>query len=584
MEQIKNEVVMAKRVLGVLRASTIRQEVESQKKELKDFILSKGYTSSQILWREYKGASARKENDKYKAMIDEVKSIIQSKQIEAVALWHLNRLGRTETSLSMMKEFFEKNKIQVYIKNPNLQLFDVDSQGNKSLNIGTSIAWSIFATMVKFDTEEQFEKTQRGKQYIIEQGKCVSGKAKFGYYVDKEKYIRVDARQAEIIKLIYTKYANEDITARQLSDYLNSNDYHYINEKEFNFRQVYKLLFDETYIGKSKTNSNYPAIIDEELFNKCAVKRHSRNSNVDKARNRKIYLCSKLIKCENCGHSYKPKGDRYEDVGREAYYKAIGKQCHSSSSILIKYADVAMRETFESRYFDYLLNNKKNDKDSLVKDVIKLRSRIDFIQMSIEKLELRKSRINTMYINGNTTDVKYNEAIGKVKEEILEKKRYISELQTQLKYKNEQIQLIENSVNDVEDANALSRKIEEMSNQEVYNLLHSKVKLINSAYVRKIKFQGYKMTAFVIVCNDGAKEIYLFHSYARNTNKSKLCKVFLHSDVVRILEYNEGGVEITSEYIDEYESGFNTSSVIDVSPEDMATLNSLLLPLTSSAL
>ena len=582
MEEFKNESVMAKRVLGVLRASTIRQEVESQKKELKEFILSKGYKCSQIVWREYRGASARKENDKYKAMIEEVKTIILSRQIEAVALWHLNRLGRTETSLIKMKEFFEKNKIQVYVKNPNLQLFDVDCQGNLVKNNGTSIAWSIFATMVKFDTEEQFQKTQRGKEYIIQQGKCVSGKAKFGYYVDNEKYIRVDAKESEIVKLIYRKYASEDITISQLTDYLNSNGYCYRNDKEFNFKHLVVMLKDTTYIGKSKSKSNYPAIVSENVYNKCMEKRETRNANADKAK-RKFNLCSKLIKCEYCGHSYTSKGERYKDSGSDKYYQLQGKQCLQSPSILIKYADIAIRESFQSCYFNYSFDIRKIDKNSFEKEANNLRSRISNFETSLKKLEQKQARINTTYYNGNSSDAQYNEAISKVKEDIIEKKKYIGELQTQLNYKNEQIQFAENTIENPDNAMAIYRSIEALSSQEVYNILHdSKVALINSAYLRKIKFQGKNYTAMVVVRNDGIKDIYLFQSYARGAAQAKLYKVNLYKDEVRISNYEEGGVEITSEYMEELPSGFVPSSVVAVNSDDLQTLKSLLLPLSSA--
>lgn len=583
MEQIKSESVMAKRILGILRVSTVKQEIESQKKELKEFILSNGYKSDEIMWKQWKGASARKENDKYKEMIEEIKSIILSRQIEAVALWHLNRLGRTETSLSMMKEFFEKNEIQVYIKNPNLQLFDVDSQGNKSLNVGTSIAWSIFATMVKFDTEEQFQKTQRGKEYIIQQGKCVSGKAKFGYYVDTEKYIRVDAKESEIVKLIYRKYASEDITISQLTDYLNSNGYCYRNDKEFNFKHLVVMLKDTTYIGKSKSKSNYPAIVSECVYNKCMEKRETRNVNADKAKNRKYNLCSKLLKCEYCGHSYTLKGERYKDSGSDKYYQLQGKQCLQSPSILIKYADIAMRESFQSCYFNYSFDIKNIDKNSLEKEANNLRLRISNFETSLKKLEQKQLRINTTYYNGNSSDAQYNEAISKVKEDIIEKKKYISELKVQLNYKNEQIQFAENTIENPDNAMAIYRSIEALSSQEVYNILHdSKVALINSAYLRKIKFQGKNYTAMVVVRNDGIKDIYLFQSYARGKSQTKLYKVNLYKDEVRISNYEEGGVEITSEYMEELPCGFAPSSVVAVNSDDLQTLKSLQFPLSSA--
>ena len=177
MEQIEDVTVMAKRILGVVRVSTKNQDTKPQKKELQEFLKSKGYRPNEIEWIEVTGASARKENDAYLKMLEDIKRKIETKGLDTVALWHLNRLGRTETSLSKMKDYFVDNKIQVYVKNPYLQLFNDD----KTLNQGCSMAWSLFAAMIKYETDELFQKTKRGKQSAKEEGKCVSGRARYGY-------------------------------------------------------------------------------------------------------------------------------------------------------------------------------------------------------------------------------------------------------------------------------------------------------------------------------------------------------------------------------------------------------------------
>ena len=232
-------------------------------------------------------------------MLENIKRKIETKRLDAVALWHLNRLGRTETSLSAMKEYFEKNKIQVYVKNPYLQLFDIDSNGQKILNPGCSIAWSLFAAMIKYETEEQFEKTKGGKQSSKEQGKCVSGRARYGYTIDDKKFIHEHSEESKIVRLIYEKYINENTTAKQIAQWLNENGYTFRkgnngNIKQWTEPQVRIILSNTTYIGKGKYK--YPAIIDDEQFKKCQEIRKTRNIAFDKAITQKhYYLCSKFI-------------------------------------------------------------------------------------------------------------------------------------------------------------------------------------------------------------------------------------------------------------------------------------------------
>lgn len=572
MEQIKNDVVMAKRILAIVRVSTQKQETESQKKELLEFIVTKGYAENQIVWLETKGASARKENDKYKAMIEDIKRTIEAREVEAVALWHLNRLGRTETSLSTMKEYFERNKIQVYIKNPNLQLFDVDSNGIKILNYGTSIAWSIFATMVKFDTEEQFEKTQRGKQYLKEQGKCVSGRARYGYTVDKDKYIRIDAQESKIVRLIYDKYVNENLTLIELAKWLNSNGYCFRNNKEWDERQISVVLSNSTYIGQGKYV--YPRIIEDDIFNKCKEIRASRNAIVDKSLGRKkYYLCNKIIKCEYCGHSYTVKGERYQDGTVNSYYESKGKKCPYGMAIQIKYADAALRRSYLSSYFYYLLDSENKDKDKLTKEIVNLQSRIDNVRKSLSKLESKQVRFSDLYADGSYTKEQFDGRNKKIKGEIDDKKQDIEELGKQIDYKKGQIKAIANKVTNVRNFNRLNDTIQCMSNEEVYKRLHdSDNRLIDHAYIRKINFQNRTMTAFVVVRMDGLKDTYLVDSYNRK-EEDKLIEVYLTKDnKARITRY------VKSQFSEErlWLGGVND---VTISVEDIQALKSLLEPI-----
>ena len=98
---------MEKKILCIIRASTEQQETESQKKELVAYCITKGFAVEEMAFIEVAGASARKLNDKYIQMLEDIKAtLLSSPTINAVALWHLNRLGRVESKLHEMKEFF----------------------------------------------------------------------------------------------------------------------------------------------------------------------------------------------------------------------------------------------------------------------------------------------------------------------------------------------------------------------------------------------------------------------------------------------------------------------------------------------
>lgn len=542
MEQIEEVTVMAKRILGVVRVSTVVQEIESQKKELQEFIETKGYCPNQIVWIEVKGASARKENDKYLAMIDDIKRTIEAKEVEAVALWHLNRLGRTETSLSKMKEYFEKKKIQVYIKNPSLQLFDIDPKGQKTLNYGCSIAWSLFATMIKFDTIEQFEKTQRGKRYAKEEGKCVSGRARYGYTIDEKKFIHENSEESKIVRLIYDKYINENTTAKQIAQWLNENGYTRQSEqctepKLWTEPQVRIILSNTTYIGKGKYR--YPAIIDEEQFRKCQEIRKTRNIAFDKAVAQKhYYLCSKLIKCEYCGHTYEVKGKNYQDAGARPYYGRKAQKCTHGMSIPIKYADIAIKRSYVSCYMMYLDNAEKEDKNKLNSEIINLQARIDNVTKEVLKSKGKLKKIADSYVDGSYTKEQYNNKLTKVKTEIGDLNERIEDLQRQIQSNKNKIQMIDDKVDSPEKLADRYDKISIYSKEEIYNKIHDKKnKLINYAYIRKARIDNRIMTVFNVVTNIGT-DTYLIDSFNRK-EENKLMSVFSLKGKMHVSRYIE---------------------------------------------
>ena len=100
------------KVLAILRASTVRQEIESQKAELTTFLIGKGFKENEIDYIEAQGASARKANQQYLDFLAEIKHRIETNpNIRTVGLWHLNRLGRIKMYLSQMENYFVTNGI-----------------------------------------------------------------------------------------------------------------------------------------------------------------------------------------------------------------------------------------------------------------------------------------------------------------------------------------------------------------------------------------------------------------------------------------------------------------------------------------
>lgn len=276
------------RVLAILRASTIRQEIESQKEEVTKFLLTKGFAENEIDYIEAKGASARKVNKEYLDFIDNIKIRLTNNQnIKAVGCWHLNRLGRIKKYLHDLEYFFVQNKIQLYVKNG----FDIpllDEHGKESL--GASVSLSVFAASTEAETEEMFEKMKRGKERNTKEGKYNGGKIKLGYKLNSDKRFEIDTEKVDIIRKIYNMFVFDGMSTNKI--------YHHFadlgifkpsNRLQCGSKVIIRILKDSAYIGEGL----YPAIVSQELqqkaLDKIALfpKRHTPSN---------IYFCRSLLK------------------------------------------------------------------------------------------------------------------------------------------------------------------------------------------------------------------------------------------------------------------------------------------------
>lgn len=258
-----------KKVLAILRASTNRQEVESQKMELGNHLKSLGYSEDEIRFEAYRGASASKANKQYLLMIEDIKAICTTTEIKTVAFWHLNRLGRMKSYLDSMCNWFIENHVQVILNNPNIKLFE----DNGEVSMSTKMIWSMFAIMIEEDTKELLGKFKRGKEYNKQLGKYNGGNnVPFGYKVENQ-FVVVDETMSDLIINLFRKY-DEGMSTTYLREWLADSG----NPMEVH--TVSSILRKEIY----------KEIVGEELFNRVQAKI---DANTNKGKNKRRLLVEK---------------------------------------------------------------------------------------------------------------------------------------------------------------------------------------------------------------------------------------------------------------------------------------------------
>lgn len=431
-----------KKVLCVIRESTLRQEVESQKMDMLPFLKSKGFNENQIVWMEVQGASAIKANDVYLNYLDDIKE--RSMEIGCVAFWHLNRLGRQKKYITMMEAFFKSNKIQVYIKNPDITL--LDNEGKEKFE--ASLAFSIFAVMVESETEEMLGKFKRGKELNKREGRYNGGAVPLGFRVEDRRVV-VDPKTAPIIKSLYKMYINR-MTIQFIYEWLMGNGH-----------KVAKVT-----IHKMIKNAIYKQIVDEETWDKA---QQLMVENTKRGKFTKKHYASNLIKCPICGRNYTLRNERsWVCCGHTEMYKGTDNFCGNNLSMNSSHLDFILVS-----YALYRVYNTLNGQ-SLVNDIEKQceyhKHQISKRNEERKKIEARKERMAISFENGAYSKEIYLKRLAAANKEI-------DILNFQIRDLKVQMELLKENATPKVEVERMEDLIELLSYGDIYMNIHKYIKV-----------------------------------------------------------------------------------------------------------
>ena len=379
---------MAKKILCILRTSTIQQEIESQKKDMLSYLLSKGYKDDEIEWLVSKGASARKASKAYLQMLEQIKSIcLNSPTIKSCAVWHLNRLGRIGKYLDEMKNWFIDNHIQLYVKTPEITLLNKDG----SFNMGNTMVFGILSTTIPSETEETMGKLERGRNYLRDQGLWTGEPLKYGFTHDSTRHIVENPEEMKVVKTIYEEYSTGKYSMRTLHLELASRG----------------IDLSEWIIQKILTNNIYIMYIGEELWEKCKDVREGKYSMATKE-SKNCYLALKVLKCANCGSNYVTNSGHYVCYRKKLAYRfPEDERCTHSPYVSTKVVDMILWDIASSLHREYLmkLNDEGIEELSKKRDIIiqKLAS----FEADLERIHQKMDRSKELYIDGDITKASY---------------------------------------------------------------------------------------------------------------------------------------------------------------------------------
>lgn len=497
------------KVLIMVRTSTESQSIDAQHKEMVDFCKQHGYKEEDMIFMEEQGASASKMNSKYVDLINRVKEEIErNKDIKCFACWHLNRAFRTEEAYIDIKSFLVSRGIQMMVKNPYLVLLNDDG----SINSGMELAMALFAVLNKQDNEERKAKFKRAKAEMAKKGMYTGGSKarKFGYRIDTNNYFVEDEVEGQVVRLIFQLYSTGEYSTYSLSDEINSRGYTH-NGKPFDGTFIGTILKSKHYTGlpdEKWNNRVYPPIISEEIFNQC--RDIAGKNKIILRQGKKLVLCSRLIKCNECNHAFVSASKHFRCNGAD---KGI---CDNNITLKESVVNlVAWRIAFDE-HVKYLIEVSENNTQQYNERLEVIAQKINTINDIIAESDTKKKRIVDTYLEGYIDKKERDLRLSKLQDDTLAHQRDLSALNEE---KNAILGLLDN-VNKEKDEWLYYDTLDAMrsgvkSDEDRFRIIHQHIlKIIPSRYQygekgKKAKKENGILLEVYTVKGDIHKAIYL---------------------------------------------------------------------------
>lgn len=266
-------------------------------------------------------------------MLDDISS--EKDNISFVLVFKLSRFGRNAADILKSLQLLEDYEVDLICVEDAI---DSSTPGGK-------LTLTILSAVAEIERENINVQFMAGKMQKILNGGWPGGPAPYGYRsVNKE--LVVEPEEAEIVKLIFDRYIQDDGTLNGVAIWLNNNGYSRISKgevKPFTYDFIVNVLDNPTYHGKinyfRRTNIKgirknpkdavevdgiHEAIIDENLWQQAREKREASSGRQEKVDEPdRMSLLSGLIKCPACGNGLIASKNKHVNKNRGGHYKTI---------------------------------------------------------------------------------------------------------------------------------------------------------------------------------------------------------------------------------------------------------------------
>ncbi len=396
-----------------------------------------------------------KHRERFHQMIDDAVNgkfdFIITKEISRFARNTLDSIQYTRKLLS--------NGVGVFFQNDNINTLDEDSE----------FRLTIMAGVAQDESRKLSSRIKFGHKQAIKNGVVMGNSRIYGYEKQKGKLV-VNEKEAEMVKLIFEKYASGEYSTPMLEKLLYEKGYRNYSGRKINrgvighiitnpkykgyyvgnkvkivdmFTKKQKFLNSEDWVmWYDEDGETVPALIDEETWEKAnrffqnrsmQIKAHNCSYKHDNLFTSKIYCAN-----DNAPYYLKARKNRKgEDSGTWCCSHKIKNGADSCSSFPVKQEELisiltqmllAVYDNFDiliNKYIEYYKSSQPKQEDSS--------TNIAEIEEEIAKIEIKKDKLLDLSLDGRISNAEFgkrndtfNQKIGeleKMKSELIEKSK-----------------------------------------------------------------------------------------------------------------------------------------------------------------
>lgn len=402
-----------KRAAAYIRVSTDKQIELSPISQLKEIykyaIHNELYLDLDYIFIEEEGISAKDSKIEKRTEFNRMIALSKSKDklFDEIIVWKFSRFARSQEQSILFKNLLRK-EYNIDVKSVSEPIIDGPFGGL----IERIIEWFDEYYLINLSQE-----VTRGMTEGAHEGKYQSV-APFGYRWDNHKLV-IKEDESEIVKLIYNKFINDEMTMMDLARYINSLGFRTKRGGKFENRTINYIILNPVYKGYTRwtpsgklkreelynnnrsiiAKGNFDPIIDEEMWSLAVKKLESYRSfrkphQVD-SKNPWSWIKG-LIRCKKCGKTLIRTGGKLRCNG---YNKGA---CSCSDSLDIEDVKTLILGQIK-QYYNDPINIQTEKKHKNIEDT----NEKELLLKQIEFIKTKQDRIKSAYINGIDTLEEY---------------------------------------------------------------------------------------------------------------------------------------------------------------------------------